>query len=395
MKHLVVFAIFLLCVEAFGQKSVEDLKKSREKMLKEIEYANQLLKETQGKTKKSLNEINLINHKLSKRKEILVGLEVEVNILNDEIERNTKDIAVLEQEIADIKKVYAAMITNLYKNRISGYGKMYFAASEDFSQLYKRIHTVKLYNNYLRKEREKLELLLTELDQQNRQLEDMKQQKSLMVQRTQLEASAIQKEMNEKNQVVRQLRQRQKEIEAEIKNKEIVARKLESEMKKILEEERKKSSTGPNIRMTPEEKLISDDFEKNVGKLPWPTQRGIITGKYGTHPHPDYKGVMLDNDGIYITTTEGEIARSVFKGVVSRVFRIPSEPCFSVIIKHGQYFSVYHNLSDVKVKAGQTVNMKDVIGTVFTDARNKETVLYFMIWKDKEKTDPELWLAPM
>jgi len=396
MKFTTSLVLLLLSAAIFSQNTVEKLKQSREKALKEIEYANQLLKETEGKTKQSLNEINIINHRLAKRKEYLVGLEVEVGVLNDEIDRNQKDILTIEQEISKIKNVYARMVSNLYKNKISSFRSMYFVASEDLNQLYKRIHMVKLYNNYLRKEKDKLDDLKIRLEEQNNELEELKREKDSMLNRTKQETLTIQREISEKNKIVRQLKQRQKTIEEDIRNKERTAKKLESELRKIIEEERRKANaSGTKAIMTPEERIVSTDFEKNTGKLPWPTQRGIITGKYGEHPHPDYKNVMVRNDGVYISTSEGENARAIFKGVISRVFQIPSEPGYSIIIKHGQYFSLYHNIVNVKVKPGQAVNTKEVLGTVFTDKQTKETVLYFQVWKDTQKNDPEIWLAPM
>lgn len=395
MRYTISVLFSLLPLLIFSQNSVDKLRQTREKTLKEIEYANQLLKETEGKTRKSVNEINIINHRLTKRKEVLLGLEMEVSIITDEIEKNLNDISSIEQEINKIKQVYAAMVTNLYKKKISRFRAMYFVASKNFNQLYKRIHTVKLYNNYLKAERLKLENMRTEINVQNRELEELKKNKDLMVNRTRQEAIVIQREIGQKNKLVRQLKQRQKEIEADIRNKEKTAKKLESELRKIIDEERKKLSAESNVSMTPADRIVSNDFEKNSGKLPWPTQKGIITGKYGEHPHPDYKNVMVRNDGVYIATTEGEPVRSIFKGIVSRVFQIPSEPGYSVIIKHGQYFSVYHNLINVNVKAGQNVNTKEEIGTVFTDKQSRETILYFQIWKDRQKNDPEIWLAPM
>jgi septal ring factor EnvC (AmiA/AmiB activator) len=287
------------------------------------------------------------------------------------------------------------MIRNLYKNKIGSYQTMYFVASENLNQFYKRIHTVKLYNSYLKKEREKLDNLRLELISSNTELEKLRESKDVVVNKTRIETLTIQKEVNEKNKLVKQLTKRQKEIEEEIRIKERTAKKLENELKKIIEDERKLSKAkGSKDILTAEDKIVSTDFEKNTGKLPWPTQRGIITGKYGEHQHPDYKNVMVRNDGIYISTAIGENARSIFKGVVSRVFQLLGEN-YTVIIKHGQYFSMYHNIVNVRVKPGQSVGTKEIIGTVYTDGSTKETILYFQIWKETEKRDPELWLAPL
>ena len=396
MKHLVVLFLFLVPSGLSGQNSAERLSQSRQKTLQEIEYANKLLQETKGKTKQSLTEINLINHKLRKRREYLIGLEVEVSAINESIEINTREIIEIQKEISRIKTIYARMITNLYKNKIPNYMAMYIVASENMNQLYKRIHTVKQYNNYLRIERAKLDTLQKGLENKNAELGQLRASKGTIVDKTRNETIIIQREMNEKNKMVKQLKQRQKEIEDDIKNKQRTAKKLEDELRKIIEEERKKSraKTGTRESMTPADKIISSDFEKNTGKLPWPTQKGIITGKYGEHQHPDYKNVTVKNDGIYIATTAGENVRAIFKGVVSRVFQIQGQN-YSVIIKHGQYFSLYHNLINVKVKPGQSVETKEVIGTVSTDSGSKETILHFQIWKETERSDPEIWLAPI
>jgi len=393
IKILILLLIMPHCV--LSQNSADKVRESREKTLKEIEYANELLLETQGKTKESLNEVNIINHRLSKRKEYLVGLEVEIDVINLAILDNQNSVSVIEKEISEIKKLYGVMVFNLYKNRSGSYRIIYFLASENLNQLYKRIRTIRIYNSFLRKKKKELEELIDELYLKNIELEELRFNKDGLLRKAKSETVVIQKEVNQKRQLITTLRNKQKEIESDIKNKEITARKLESELRRIVEEERKKiKSSGSKERMTPEEKIVSNDFEKNIGKLPWPIQRGIITGQYGEHQHPDYKSVIVRNDGVYISSSVGEGARAIFKGIVSRVFTIPGEN-YTVIIKHGQYYSLYHNLVNVKVKAGQTVSLKEMIGTVFTNENSKETILYFQIWKETERKDPELWLAPL
>ncbi len=171
--------------------------------------------------------------------------------------------------------------------------------------------------------------------------------------------------------LVNSLKKKQAEIEREIRDKERTAKKLDNEITKIIEAEKRKSGKGSiKANLTPADQIISSDFEKNRGKLPWPTKEGIISGQYGEHEHPDFKEVKIRNDGIYISTSRGEPVRSIFKGIVSRVFSIPGEN-YTVIIKHGNYYTLYHNLVDVIVKAGQHVDTKEVLGKVYTDNRNK------------------------
>ncbi len=394
-----VFFIWLLVVvfteQLVAQDNVMKLRENRDKTLKEIEYANKLLIETQGKTKESLNEVNLINHKLSKRKEYLIGIEVEMSVMDKAIEENQFSINGIEREMEKLNRLYAMMVVNGYKNRSKQYMIMYFLASENLNQLYRRVRTIKLFNSYLKKKHMELSGLRMEYIERNDELQNLKNEKDVLAKKAKKETLVIQQEVNQKKTLVNQLKKRQKEIEDEIRNKEKTAKKLENELKRIIDEEKRKiKASGSKERMTPAEKIISSDFAKNEGRLPWPTQKGVITGKYGEHQHPDYKSVTVRNDGIYIATSSGEFARAIFKGVVSRVFSIPGEN-YTVIIKHGQFYSLYHNLVNVNVKAGQNVDIKENIGKVFTNDKTRETVLYFQIWKETERRDPELWLAPL
>lgn len=145
--------------------------------------------------------------------------------------------------------------------------------------------------------------------------------------------------------------------------------------------------------MTPEQKLAGSDFEQNKRRIPWPVERGVITEKFGIHPHPVLTNVTVNNNGVNITTEQGTQARAVFKGEVSRVFGITGGN-MAVILRHGPYLTVYSNLVDVVVKKGDAVAVRQKLGTVFTDANDgNKTILKFQIWKESQKLNPEEWLA--
>lgn len=387
------FFFIFISGNLWAQNTAEKVRERQEKNLQEIEYANKLLKETQGKTKSSLNEINIINHKLEKRKEYLSELEQEITLLSSSVEENQNSIKLINNKIRKINEIYASLILILYENKSRNYWLMYLLASKNVSQLYRRYKILKQYNNYLKNQKDQLELLERELNSKNTVLTDLKSEKDKVYDKARNESLLIESEIKEKRKVVSELKKQQKDIEREIRNKENIAKKLANELKNIiLEENKRNEKAGTKVSLTPEEEIISENFEKNLGKLPWPTLKGIITEKYGEHKHPDYSSVLVRNDGIYITTEEGESARSVFKGIVSRVFTIPGEN-YSIIIKHGGYYTLYHNLINVKVKTGQTVDTKQLLGTVSTNKSTKETIIYFQIWKETEKLDPETWLA--
>jgi murein hydrolase activator len=377
----------------WSQTEVDKVKKQKEKTLKEIEYANKLLDETRDKTKASLAEINLINQKLKKRQEYINALEAETALVSQKVDTYSGEISRIEEEILRLKKIYADLVVRSYKNQWKNYYLMYFLASDNLNQFYQRLRFVRIYYSYIESQKTKLDELKSDLIKKNNELRGVLQEKNSLMGTTKKEYSKIQEEGSRKTVVLNTLKRKQSEIEREIRDKENVAKRLDSEITRIIESERKKTvkSSGRAV-LTPADQIVSSDFEKNRGRLPWPTAEGIVSGKYGEHEHPDFKSVKIRNDGIYISTSRGEDVRSIFRGVVSKVFSIPGEN-YTVIIKHGNYYTLYHNLVDVRVKAGQHVETKEILGKVFTDEETKETTLYFQIWKETERNDPELWLA--
>lgn len=390
---IVVSCIILMTGTMLAQNDVDKVRKMRESTLKEIEYANKLLEETRGKTKASIEEVNIINQKLRKRKQYIASLETETEMVGKTVAEYQNEIDKVQAEIKRLKDLYAEMLVKNYKNRWNNYYIMYFLASDNMNQLYQRLRFVRIYYNYIENQKLKLDNLKADLSVKSNALMEVKKQKDNLIRSTKREYGVIQEESAKKMVLLNSLKKKQAEIEREIRDKERTAKKLDNEITKIIEAEKRKSASGSiKANLTPADQIISSDFEKNRGKLPWPTREGIISGKYGEHEHPDFKQVKIRNDGIYISTSKGEPVRTIFKGVVSRVFSIPGEN-YTVIIKHGNYYTLYHNLVDVTVKAGQHVETKEVLGKVYTDNETKESTLYFQIWKETERNDPELWLA--
>ena len=389
----IVSCIFLLAGALVAQNDMEKVRRLRESTLKEIEYANKLLEETRGQTKASLREVNIINEKLRKRKQYISGLETETELVGQTVAEYQAEIDKVQAEISRLKDLYAEMVVSNYKNRWNNYYIMYFLASDNMNQLYQRLRFVRIYYSYIENQKLKLDKLASDLRIKSDELLEVKKKKELLIRTTKKEYNVIQEESARKMKLVNSLKKKQAEIEREIRDKERTAKKLDNEITKIIEAEKRKSGKGSiKANLTPADKIISNDFEKNRGKLPWPTKEGILSGQYGEHEHPDFKEVKIRNDGIYISTSRGEPVRSIFKGIVSRVFSIPGEN-YTVIIKHGNYYTLYHNLVDVIVKAGQHVDTKEILGKVYTDNQTKESTLYFQIWKETERNDPELWLA--
>jgi murein DD-endopeptidase MepM/ murein hydrolase activator NlpD len=192
--------------------------------------------------------------------------------------------------------------------------------------------------------------------------------------------------------IVHSLQNKEVELKNEINKRERIQAEIEKEIHKIIEEEAAKAREAKKSnKLSTEEKIISSDFEKNVGRLPWPSEQGILIGKYGEQNHPVLKGIKIRSNGIDINTVEGANVRSVFDGEVTKVIAILGAN-YTVIIKHGIFRTVYQNLIDVRVKAGDKVKTKTIIGTVFTD-RDNISRFHFEVWRDKITQNPELWLS--
>jgi len=155
----------------------------------------------------------------------------------------------------------------------------------------------------------------------------------------------------------------------------------------------KAASNASVSTLTKEETLLSGNFERNQGRLPWPTSNGFISGHYGVQPHPVLKHVTTNNKGVYIQTPSGSSARAVFEGVVTQRFSIPGSNN-AVIVQHGNYRTVYANLTQIFVREGDHVSAKQAIGKIYTDDENdNKTELYFQIWNGRNLQNPESWIA--
>jgi murein hydrolase activator len=232
--------------------------------------------------------------------------------------------------------------------------------------------------------------LKSEIEISKRKMEDDLERISELKTKEEQQKYLLQGEENKKQKVVKSLGNKEKQLQKELEEKKRIARKIEVEINKMIDEERKGRITAD---MTPEQKLISENFNENKGKLPWPVEHGIITSHFGIQNHPVLKYVTEDNIDIEITSSGLTPVRSVFKGEVARVFSIRGAN-MAVIIRHGRYLTVYQNIVNVKVKTGDKVETKQEIGRVFADTENGDkAILKFMVFEEKVKLDPELWIS--
>lgn len=396
-KSLCLIILFFItatfAVMNTNAQTKKDLEERKSKTQEEIKYAGKLLDEARESRKVNLQRIKILNKRIQLRNEIIEGIESEISIINDEIRQKNKLIERMEKDIEILKDQYAEMIVKTYWNRDKQSWLMFVMSSESFNQAYRRMRYLQQFTKHRKEQAELINNMRNELVKEIEELEKIKVQKESLVLEKRNENHNLEKEKLGKNRIVTELTKREKELREEIRKKKTVAEKLEKEIAAIIAEEaRKDRSRNIYDQLTPEEKLISDNFQENKGKLPWPVERGIITEKYGLHQHPVLKQVTMENDGIDISTVKGATARAMFEGEVTKIVSILGRN-YTVIVRHGNFLSVYQNIVDLQVKTGEKVKTKQVLGTVFTDVETNNTVLHMQIWKERTKQNPEEWIS--
>jgi murein hydrolase activator len=380
------FVFTNVCLQG-DKKSV--LLEKKQKIEKEIEITNKLLDDTRNKKANSLNELKLLSTKIEKRNLLINQLNDELILINREIDLNYKLIDSYMLELKKVKEDYALLIYYAFKNRNMNFNFMYLLAARDVNTFYARFKYLQQYKDY-RRERIKLIVALNKVIE--KKIDDLgikKEQKLELVNRKLSERAYLIKDSDEIDKLIGNLKKQEKTLLIELEEKKEISKKLEKEIERLIKEEAKKINFSD---LSAEQKVLSKNFEDNKGRLPWPTAQGIITNKFGDHPHPIIKGVNIKNNGVDISTLSNSSVCVIFNGKVSKIFNIKGANS-TIIVQHGNFFTVYHNLINVCVKAGQYVNTKDKIGEVYTDNKTGESILHLEIWKELVKQDPEIWLS--
>ena len=252
---------------------------------------------------------------------------------------------------------------------------------------------MKYISAYRVKKANEIDSLIVELDHQKDQLNLLKNDKLLSLEEKEVEQEKLVGQRSRRSAMINELKRKESQLREEIREKERIAKALESKIREIIEEEaRKLNSTDIYASLTPEQELIGKDFKKNRGKLPWPVEKGIVTEGYGRHEVPGLRGSSVQNNGVDITSSPGTEVRAVFEGEVTKVFAILGAN-YTVLIRHGEFLSVYQNLVNVRVKTGDKVLTKEQLGEAFTDETENVAMVHFEVWQERTILNPEEWIS--
>ncbi|WP_396173835.1 murein hydrolase activator EnvC family protein [Flavobacterium sp.] len=406
-----IFSLVFLVLSSLVWSQTDTQKKLEERkarLMEEIQLNEKLLREQKKKEKSVVNIIQAQNSKISLREKLIVTNEMQAKLLNDDIYKNQIQLNKLNRELKLLKDDYANMIVKSYKSRSERSRAMFLLSSSSFLQAYKRAQYMKQYAGYRKNQGEEIINKSAEIEVQNKKLAEVKNEKIQLIAEQEKEKSVLEEERKEQQKLVNSIKKDQKKLVAEINKKQKEAREIDRKIQELIRaaiaEANKKTakksgaktvSTGTSsskIVLTPEGKIISDNFKANKGRLPWPVKKGFVSIKFGSQPHPVVKTTQINSNGVEITTDQGADAIAVFGGEVFLV-QIITPIKKAVYVQHGDFITVYYNLSSVNVSKGDKVKEKQVIGKIFTDGNGK-TAIKFSVLQNDVFLNPQSWLVP-
>lgn len=403
-KYVFLFVFILTGMHGFSQsKKQQELENRRQELSREIKQINDLLFKNKSQKKSQTSLIEDLSYKVNVRQNLIKVTNQQANLLTREINTNQNKISELRDELETLRENYAKMIVTSYKSKSEQSRVMFLLSSRNFQQAYKRVQYINQYADYQKEQGETIKSKTAQLQETNLTLLKQKEDKKKLIDENRVAQRELEGELEQQQSLMVSINKDLNNYTAQIRKKQSEAEKIDREIEKIIREAiassnksvgNKSSGSTAGFALTPEDKILAESFVSSKGKLPWPVEKGVVKLGYGKQPHPVVKSVMIQSNGVRIATEEGASIRSVFNGKVLAVQAI-KHGNLSVLIQHGNYVSVYKNLSKVYVKKGDNVTTKQEIGQIFTNPSNKETILSFSIFKESATQNPSDWIYKM
>lgn len=424
-----LFFLFFSTINSYSQTktpSQKDLQNKKNKLNDDIKQLNAQLNQTKATKKSKINAIVVINTKIKVREELIYTINLELSQINNNIKRTVEEINLLKANLEKLKAEYAKMIYFAQRNQDSYTKIMFLFAAGDFNQAYMRVKYFQQYTAFRKKQANEIIEIQNELSLKLNTLEAQREEKNVLLGNERNEKNVLDSEKQQQEIVLSELQQQEKELKEELEKKKKDAENLQLAIKKLIEDEIKrkaaesariaaakaakaeKAAKEKSVKTAKENKAkptetkstsypelneeaeaLGNEFSGNRGKLPWPVTKGVICQPYGEYEHPAIKGFLMNNNGVEICTSKGAQARAVFSGEVTSIAIAPTGGKL-IIIRHGEYLSVYMNIGEVFVKQGDKVTIKQVIGTILEE--DGKTSMNLQIWKGQKTMDPSGWL---
>ncbi|MFN3530330.1 MAG: murein hydrolase activator EnvC family protein [Bacteroidia bacterium] len=404
--------IMLLMVTGAQAQTKKQLEAQRNQLMEQISFTKKQLEEVQRKKTASVNQLVTLRKQIQVRERLIENYNNDISITQAQIDNLGTLIEALERDLEKLRNEYARMLQVAYRNRSNYNNVVLVLSAGDFNQAFKRLRYLQQYNDFRQTQVRLINQTQAGLNKRKEQLEQKKREKEALLQEEENQKSLLGYESEKTNRLVVELQQDEKKLRQELKEKEAARTRLQKAIEDIirreLEEARRKEAerlkqqgkkadapargSREEFELTPEAKALGADFEANKGKLPWPVVKGFVSEQFGEHPHPVLKNVKVRNDGVNIRTAKDAEVKAVFRGEVTAVVSIPGMQK-AVIVRHGQYLTVYAHLDNVTVSKGSKIETGQVLGTVHFDESENKADVQLQVWKGTTKIDPMPWLA--
>jgi len=401
LRH-VFFAGFLLSsLHGFSQENKrEELEQRRLDLQQEIKRINSLRTSNLKKEKSILTEVEDLDQQIRSTEKLIRVTNQQANLLTREINTNQNRIGTLRKELEQLKEDYSKMIRKSYKSKSQQSRIMFLLSSENFLQAYKRLQYMKQYANYRHQQGEEIQLRTEELQKLNQSLAEQKKTKDRLIVENRKTRALLEDSRKEQQSLMAEVRKKEGQFASQLKKKQQEINAIDREIERIIAEaiaanNKAEGSTSRSVfKLTPEAKALAADFEKNKGKLPWPVRTGTVVLRFGTQPHPIVKTATMNSNGVRIATDPNSKARAVFGGTVSEIIAVKGSSLM-VMVRHGDYITIYNHLDSVDVRKGQQVALGQDLGSIAINKTDGRTTLYFVMYKNNQKLNPEEWIYQM
>jgi septal ring factor EnvC (AmiA/AmiB activator) len=389
-KFLTLLILFVLSTIPLFSQTLRELEERKERTQRELTESTQLLQRTEKEREQSLSNLNILKRQLTLRTNLIGDIEKQIELLERDIEEKTLLIQSYQNDLKNLKNEYAKMIRFAQRNRTDMQILVFIFASSDFNQAYRRMRFYQQFLQFREKQAKEIietqkaiESELAKVSTNRNRLAQSREEKTI-------EVNNLSKQQQQYSSSVKNLQQREAQLRKEVEDRKKAMEALDKAIADLIAEETRNAKT--QIRDA-RYLRISDGFAGNKGKLPWPTTTGVIVNEFGEHSHPVLKGIKIKNNGIDISTKLNEKVKTIFEGEVRKIVSIPGQN-IAVLIRHGDFVTVYSNLIKVQVKVGDRVQAQQVIGEVYNDEKTQSGIYKLQIWQENTLLNPTEWILP-
>ena len=391
----IILLLIVLISSSVSSQTKQDLENQKKQIQEDIKKIELKLKTNSKQKKLIVSNAEDINYKIKLQQNLINNINSQLNLILREIDRNENRLSDLKQRELILKDELSKMLLSAYKKKSNLNKLMFVFSSTSFQQAYKRIQYFKQYANFQNKTLSKIKINSDDIKNVIIVLDSQKINKKLLIDENEEIKRDLSIEYTGLNNLIAEVNKNQKRYSAEIKQKQKLTREIDKKIQKLIEEALAKAKKKDGrFELTEEAKLISKNFNANKGKLPSPVIRGSVVLGFGKQPHPIVKTTTIQSNGVRIRTSSDVEARTIFNGEVYSIIKSKNNT-HTILIQHGNFFTVYKNLSDIYVKKGDKLKTKDSIGKIATDPLNGQTILSFSIFNNGIPQNPRFWIYKM